>query len=143
MSKLTSFLKDNFIAILCIVLFIIITKGTCIIKAITGIPCPGCGLTRAHLAFLKLDFKNAFYYHPLFFIVIPFIIYVIVSKKPLLGSKRNEIFLYTIIATLFIGVYIYRMLTLFPTTAPMDVNEYSILTKLFNFIRLIINLLNL
>ncbi|SHI59838.1 Protein of unknown function [Clostridium cavendishii DSM 21758] len=138
MSNFKLFLKNNFILIICIALFIILTKGMCIIKAITGIPCPGCGLTRAHLALLRLDFKTAFHYHPLFFIVIPFIIFLISADKPLLGSKRNELFLYTLIASLFIGVYIYRMYTLFPTTAPMNVDDNSISMELLKLIKLII-----
>ena len=39
---------------------------TCPIKFITGVSCAGCGMSRAWLACLRLDFKKAFYYHPLF-----------------------------------------------------------------------------
>lgn len=38
----------------------------CLILALTGIPCPGCGMTRAYLAFFHMDFERAFLYHPLF-----------------------------------------------------------------------------
>ena len=31
-----------------------------------GIPCMGCGMTRAWIAFLSLDFKTAFLMHPMF-----------------------------------------------------------------------------
>lgn len=40
-----------------------------------GIPCPGCGMTRAFLALLHLDFAAAFYYHPLFPVVILYILW--------------------------------------------------------------------
>jgi hypothetical protein len=36
-----------------------------------GIPCPGCGLSRAMFAALRGDFADAFYYHPLFFVIGP------------------------------------------------------------------------
>lgn len=39
---------------------------TCPIKFVTGVSCPGCGMTRAWLSVLRLDFAAAFYYHPLF-----------------------------------------------------------------------------
>lgn len=39
----------------------------CIYKTLFGIPCPGCGMTRAVLSALRLDFKSAFSYHPMFF----------------------------------------------------------------------------
>ena len=41
----------------------------CVFRLMTGIPCPGCGMTRAWLAALRLDFAAAFAYHPLFWIV--------------------------------------------------------------------------
>lgn len=39
----------------------------CFIKHFTGIPCPGCGITRALFALLRLDFASAFNYNPLIF----------------------------------------------------------------------------
>src|SRR6185436_20099675 len=36
-----------------------------------GIPCPGCGLTRATLALLRGDFGNALRLHPLVFVLSP------------------------------------------------------------------------
>lgn len=38
----------------------------CMIRSITGFPCPGCGLSRAWLAALRLDFGAAFRFHPMF-----------------------------------------------------------------------------
>ena len=36
-----------------------------------GIPCPGCGLTRATLAFLHGDLRGALRLHPLFWLLTP------------------------------------------------------------------------
>lgn len=38
----------------------------CLFLTIFGIPCPGCGMTRALLAALRLDFPAAFSHHPMF-----------------------------------------------------------------------------
>ena len=38
----------------------------CVIRAVTGVPCPGCGMTRALISALRLDFVAAFLHHPLF-----------------------------------------------------------------------------
>lgn len=38
----------------------------CVFQRFFGIPCPGCGMTRALLAVLRLDLKAAFFYHPMF-----------------------------------------------------------------------------
>ena len=34
-------------------LLLYVTDIGCIIRTVTGVPCPGCGMTRAWLAFLK------------------------------------------------------------------------------------------
>jgi hypothetical protein len=42
----------------------------CPFRLLTGIPCPGCGMTRAFLSAFQLDFRSAFLYHPLFPVVL-------------------------------------------------------------------------
>ena len=37
----------------------------CPFKFITGLPCPGCGMTRATLSLFKGDMLSSFYYNPL------------------------------------------------------------------------------
>ena len=39
----------------------------CLFREILGIPCPGCGMTRALVSVLRLDFGAAFAYHPVVF----------------------------------------------------------------------------
>ena len=46
----------------------------CPLIYIFDIPCPLCGMTRAHIALLKGDIELAFAYNPLFFLGIPFIL---------------------------------------------------------------------
>lgn len=41
----------------------------CVFLYFLGIPCPGCGMTRALLALLRLDLAAAFSYHPLIFVM--------------------------------------------------------------------------
>lgn len=51
----------------------------CIFHKITGLYCPGCGITRAIFALLNLDFKQAIRNNILVVIVIPFIIIYIIN----------------------------------------------------------------
>ena len=57
----------------------------CPFRFFFGISCPGCGMTRALLAALRLDFAAAFSYHPLFFLL-PFSCWDIISIPGLTGA---------------------------------------------------------
>lgn len=116
----------------------IFTGGQCLIKKITGFPCPSCGLTRAIVELLKLNFQGSLYYNPLAIPIILILIYFIYGKKPLGGKKSNEIIIITVCTIIVLFVYIYRMYTLFPNIAPMDYNKSSILWKAYEFIKTII-----
>lgn len=48
----------------------------CPSATILGIPCPGCGLTRATLAALHGDLELALRFHPLFFLLTPLFLYL-------------------------------------------------------------------
>ena len=67
--------KEQVTAVLAVALFygaLQLAGITCPIKYITGISCPGCGMTRAWLSLLlRGDLKAAFHYHPLFWILVP------------------------------------------------------------------------
>jgi len=54
-----------------VVLLLIGAFPTCIFKLAVGAPCPGCGLTRATLALLRLDFAEMWRLHPLAPLVSP------------------------------------------------------------------------
>lgn len=77
-----------------------------------GFPCPGCGMTRALIAAARLDFKAAFYYHPLFFVIIIAAVYMLLKLTGRVSvSKKAENNLLKAICILFITVYIIRVLT--------------------------------
>lgn len=103
-------------------------KGVpCIIKYFTGVSCLGCGMTRAWLAALKLDFSMAFYYHPLFFM--PAIILIIILNRKRLKPKTLSGIIWTVLI-LFGIVYIYRMFT--PNGIVIFQPEKGLLYKIFN-----------
>ena len=43
----------------------------CPMAGLLGIPCPGCGLTRATLALVRGDLPAAYHFHPLVFVLAP------------------------------------------------------------------------
>ncbi len=104
----------------------------CLIKMTIGIPCPGCGMTRAVLSLIMFNFEDAMFYHPLVFLL-PLILIVLFFKRLRFVTilYKSQLFWGTLLF-LFIGVYIMRMYLYFPDTAPMDYYEHSLLERLLN-----------
>lgn len=128
MTTFRVYIKYLFIFILIGIALIVtsnfISGSFCIFYRFLGIPCPTCGITRAVKYLLVGDFYNAFYFHPLFPLLIFF---------PLFFTKKGEKCIY-IIGSIFIIVWILRMFFLFPNTPPMNINEDAILIKVITYI---------
>lgn len=81
---------------------------TCPIRYLTGISCPGCGMSRAWLSLLRLDPAGAWAYHPLYWLPVP-------GAALLLFRERLPAALYRwglgLICGLFLGVYAVRLLS--------------------------------
>ncbi len=96
----------------------------CPIKKITGLYCPGCGVTRMLLSILKGEFYQAFRYNPLIFICLPlFLLYyldytysTIKKKKPRIHTLEPGIWYFLI--TVFIIYGVLRNIPLFDILKP-------------------------
>ncbi len=55
----------------CAIAFLASGALICPVALVAHRPCPACGLTRASLALLRLDFADAISLHPLVFVVTP------------------------------------------------------------------------
>ena len=99
-----------------------ITGSICLIRGLTGIPCPSCGMSRAIISVINGDIINAFKFHPLFWL--PFIIFSLIVFK---RKFFKQILICTIIFTIII--YILRMVMFFPNKEPMKYNEKSIINQ--------------
>lgn len=107
-----------------------LTDVQCMFKYVIGIPCPGCGLTRAWLSFLKGHYLQALWWHPLFWLV-PVLIGVQLFIKPKSRKARKYHLIFWIgMGILVIGFYIVRMVNMFPNEPPMDYRKESVLGKL-------------
>lgn len=92
----------------------------CPIKYLTGISCAGCGMTRAWISVMKLDFASAFKYHPLFSLPPLFVLTYAFRKK--LGRKIFTA-VSVVFAAVFAGVYLIRLFNPSDTVVTADLNS--------------------
>lgn len=91
--------RHIFIFVIIAVYFIIgyILNITCPIKYIMDAPCPTCGMTRAMLALVRLDFKGYVQYNPMaFFMVIAVILLI---HRNLLRKKKLVDWIFALVVT--------------------------------------------
>ena len=94
-----------------LVIAVVVLFYRCPAKKLFGIDCPGCGLTRACLSALRLDFRSAFEYHPLFGLfgaVLLYFVFYEQIKKRFKISPKIEIGVIIAIAVLFVAVWLVR-----------------------------------
>lgn len=118
----------------------LMTESTCIYRATLGIPCPGCGMTRAFVSLLGGHFAEAFAMNPLW----PLVVLACLLMAYLFTFKKTQDFkrwLLTKLGTrvslgvliLVILVYCLRMILLFPHTEPMTFNEKALWPQMYKF----------
>ncbi len=93
----------------------------CPLVLMTGLPCPGCGMTRAALLFLSGHWRQAFVMHPFFYVLLVLAAAFAVSRYILGHTARPAwtaaVLLLLVAAAIFF--YLYRMIRFFPDRAPM------------------------
>ena len=126
MRKKFEFSKDSILkrikitVIAAAVILILLLTVKCPIRFLTGISCPVCGMTRACVSALKLNFKLAFSYHPLW-VTVPFV-FLYFYFAELLPKKLSKFILYGFI-TLFLSVYFWRLFLLNDPVIVPDLSE--------------------
>lgn len=124
----------SFFTIFSISIFILLFNTKCVFKSIIGVPCPGCGLTRAWISFIKGNISEAFYWHPLFLMIPALVILILLYFKGSFIKYRRYILIAIVtIVGLYIIVYIVRMVILFPSVEPLDYNRQSFINRLINY----------
>ena len=73
----------------------------CFLLSLLGIPCPGCGMTRAVLSALHFQWAAAFRYHPMFWSMPVLYLYFLFDGR-LLGRKTDRVLLWSIAVGFFL-----------------------------------------
>lgn len=81
----------------------------CVIRWITGCICPGCGMSRAWLALLQMNWKAAFSLHPMFWSVPLLFLYILYDGALFRNHLLNNWILGTVLGG-FALCYIIRLI---------------------------------
>jgi len=114
-----------FLALGALFLVLAALRGPCLLKQTVGLPCPGCGLTRGCLSALRLDLAGAVRWHPLFWLGPPVLFLAVWRQGKVFARPGVNTAFWVSVAALFLGVYVVRMITLFPDVPPMDCNPQA------------------
>ena len=89
---------------------LMLAKIHCPFRAITGVPCPTCGFTRALLALLRGDLMGSLRLHPM---LIPVVVSVLLflHAGPLKLPRKGMTVLLIAVAVATFGFYVFRLLT--------------------------------
>lgn len=105
-------LQKKYICMGCImgivILLYFVTGIGCPILYATGVPCLGCGMSRACLRLLHLDFAGAFRYHPLCFLLPLMAIFLLLRFYGKISEKHFRQGLVCMVV-LFFSVYLVRL----------------------------------
>ena len=101
----------RFAAAVFVLLAVSFTVG-CPLNRLTGLKCPGCGVTRMILRILHLDFKTAFFYNPAIFCLVPlwvaaFCTFMLLEKRGKTAAAqkvKNTAVYFSIAVLVFFGV---------------------------------------
>lgn len=102
----------NVLILLILILFLLFVLNipvTCIFKSVTGISCPACGMTRAFISILHLNFFNAFLLNIL---SIPLFIFICISVIIIIIEVLRNQFNYIPKLLNFLGKYWYIFIIL-------------------------------
>lgn len=108
-------IKDLKIKLLLTAAYLIITAlliyfgAECILLRFVGIPCPGCGMTRAVLSAIRLDFISAFKLHPMFWSMPILYLYFLTDGK-LIKNRAVNTAVFIFIAIGFLISWIIKLL---------------------------------
>jgi hypothetical protein len=96
--------------------------SVCVFYHLTGLPCPGCGLTRSFVCFAHGEIKQAFAYHPLGPILfLAFAVYALYSFVSVVNPKLRVYIDRRVInfgsygaIALFLTFWVLRLIGVFP-----------------------------
>lgn len=120
-------------ALLTLLLYYVLTRilfhEFCPMRIFTGLPCPGCGATRAGLYAIMFRFREAFEMNPTIFLWIPYILFLLWQRY--IGKNRRKLsnILLVVVCIFVVTWYVIGMLYYFPHKEPYTYFEGNLILK--------------
>lgn len=121
-------------------IIVIVTEAVmgkiCPARMFLGIPCPGCGVTRAFALVLKGRLWEATVMHPLWIFLIVLAIAFFIVRYMIEDREKSDRLVrilkkcFVILMVLSVIYYVYRMIAWFPNRAPMLYDEDNLIKNL-------------
>lgn len=137
LARILKDIKNYYMAILLFLIWNVIIRKVfhafCPFLIVTGLPCAGCGMTRAVFYILTGDFARGMRLNPAAPFWIAWIVYFIVNRYFIGKNSKWVMRLLGIVCVITIGIYCYRMWHDFPGSPPMTFYRRNIMSKFFPF----------
>lgn len=109
----------------------------CPLVIFCGLPCPGCGITRATVCFMTGRWQQAWQLNPVIFPIMAAMVYFAWNRY-LLGRKARGLrWILVLIAVLLIGAYLVRMDLYFPDREPYVYTEDNMMAHFYTMFQTI------
>lgn len=133
MRRIGQDIKDLWPAVLALLIYTILVNAIfhafCPMLLITGIPCPGCGMSRALLLLLMGHPAESVKMHPLAPLVLALLIYIGWNRY-IIGRRSKMVLLFTGIGVVLLVIcYLIRMYYLFPENQPLLYMENNLFSQ--------------
>ena len=121
------------VVILAVAILLLLDIYRCPLNYIVGLPCPMCGMTRAFLSALSGDFAGAFYYHPLWIVIIIGVAFIVMYELGFIKIPKIAFNVICIILGILLLVcYIIRLIMHSDIVMPHF--ETSLIYRLFHLL---------
>ena len=111
----------------------------CPMVMFTGLPCAGCGMTRAVFFLLTGQLERSWRMHPMAAFVLLFLGYCMVMRYGLGRRIKGFKICVAVLCLCLFAVYVYRMSVLFPNRSPYVYTPGNFLEKRFPVYREILH----
>lgn len=100
-----------------------------------GLPCPGCGITRATVCFMTGRWRQAWQFNPTIFPIVITAAYFVWNRYFMGRKSKGLKWCLVLIAALLISIYCVRMYLYFPNREPYVYMQDNVLARMFSLYR--------